>query len=709
MTQTNVRVQMQIRRDTAANWGNANPTPLDGELCYISDTGQIKVGDGSSAWIVLPYSFLPLSGGSLTDHLTIHNKKELRLSDHTAGGANDHYSAFKAGTQSANLTYTLPTALPASSGQVLSCSDAGVMSWASDSTNDSSKMPLAGGSFVGDVIFDNATNAGNDMTWDMSDNALEFNDNVKAIFGTDSTGPMELFHHSSNWNIIRNKSATGLFIESKEDQTGIDILPDSFVKLRYAGGEKLATSTSGISITGDTTTSGKFISNSSSSGDYIRLYAAGGTGKWDIYGNGANLRISDNDSTGKVQIDRAVLLPDDVKLEFGDITTPDLEIYHNGSNSYLDNNTGSLIIRTNVAADVGGDIFIKPHDDEDGISVVHDAGVSLYYAGTGPKLETTSTGIKPYGNVDIQSAGSLYVETNGKVQLGNSQEFKIYYSGSNNILECGNSKELHINNGEASNLAKFIPGGAAELYFDGTSAGKKLETTSTGAKTSGIHLATGDIASNYIMQCVHSGNSVNRYGLIIQCGANDGSGTNYPIGFETPTGVSQGVVTFTSGTVTYGPFTANHPCIVPEADNPSNSSNAYPYGTLLETISIEYTKNNGVDTERGIRYKIQKTQSANSKKVLGAYGGSMNGGPSKQTNEHQALVLGDGHILVNNAGGNIEIGDGICSSATAGIGQKATANPSMIIGIAQENITFTGSETKLVAVQYGLQQFTPWS
>ena len=87
----------------------------------------------------------------------------------------------------------------------------------------------------------------------------------------------------------------------------------------------------------------------------------------------------------------------------------------------------------------------------------------------------------------------------------------------------------------------------------------------------------------------------------------------------------------------------------------------------------------------------------------------MNGGPDGQTNEHQALVLGDGHILCNNAGGNIEVGDGICSSAAAGIGQKATVNPSMIIGIAQEAVTFTGSETKLVAVQYGLQQFIPWT
>ncbi len=40
-------------------------------------------------------------------------------------------------------------------------------------------------------------------------------------------------------------------------------------------------------------------------------------------------------------------------------------------------------------------------------------------------------------------------------------------------------------------------------------------------------------------------------------------------------------------------------------------------------------------------------------------------------------MYGDGHILCNNSGGNIAVGDGICTSATAGIGQKATASPSM--------------------------------
>ena len=104
---------------------------------------------------------------------------------------------------------------------------------------------------------------------------------------------------------------------------------------------------------------------------------------------------------------------------------------------------------------------------------------------------------------------------------------------------------------------------------------------------------------------------------------------------------------------------------------------------------------------------MRKSQSANSKKVLGAYGSSMNDNDSRK-NEHQALVLGDGHIICNNEGGNIEVGDGICTSSSEGIGMKATASPSMVIGIAQEDVSFSGSETKLVAVQYGLQQFTPW-
>lgn len=47
---------MQQRRDTAANWTGQNPTLLNGELGYESDTGKWKVGTGSTAWTGLAYT-----------------------------------------------------------------------------------------------------------------------------------------------------------------------------------------------------------------------------------------------------------------------------------------------------------------------------------------------------------------------------------------------------------------------------------------------------------------------------------------------------------------------------------------------------------------------------------------------------------------------------------------------------------------------------
>jgi hypothetical protein len=210
-------------------------------------------------------------------------------------------------------------------------------------------------------------------------------------------------------------------------------------------------------------------------------------------------------------------------------------------------------------------------------------------------------------------------------------------------------------------------------------------------------------AANYVFGVTNDGNNADRYGMIMRLGTDDGSSTNTYIAFDDGDGSGVGAITGSGGTITYATFTAVHPAILPDADN----ENGYAYGTLLDTTEITYSKRkNGQETERGIRYKVVKSASANSRAVLGAYAGK----DPKYDNEHLVNVLGDGHILCNNSGGNIAVGDGVCTSATVGIGQKATASPSMIIGIAQEAVTFANNtETKLVAVQYGLQQFTPWS
>jgi len=47
--------KIQVRRDTAANWTSADTVLSEGEIGYETDTGYMKIGDGSTAWTALSY------------------------------------------------------------------------------------------------------------------------------------------------------------------------------------------------------------------------------------------------------------------------------------------------------------------------------------------------------------------------------------------------------------------------------------------------------------------------------------------------------------------------------------------------------------------------------------------------------------------------------------------------------------------------------
>jgi|TARA_R100000479_G_scaffold174010_1_gene121306 hypothetical protein len=73
MAATTVNVQMQQRRDTAADWTSADTILLSGEIGYETDTGKLKIGDGSTAWSSLDYepgfslSAYPLATSDIAD------------------------------------------------------------------------------------------------------------------------------------------------------------------------------------------------------------------------------------------------------------------------------------------------------------------------------------------------------------------------------------------------------------------------------------------------------------------------------------------------------------------------------------------------------------------------------------------------------------------------------------------------------------------
>ena len=166
---------------------------------------------------------------------------------------------------------------------------------------------------------------------------------------------------------------------------------------------------------------------------------------------------------------------DNVKIRSG--TGNDLEIYHNGTLSRIDNNTGDLLIRTNVAADVGGNIYLKPHDDEDGIIITHDAGVELYYNGT-KRFETNNSGAHCTGSL---TADTVAVQDNEKFLAGNDDDLEIYHSGShayitNNtgwLISKSDNHQWTDKNGDVQFQA--LLNGKVQLYYDGD---KRFETDS---------------------------------------------------------------------------------------------------------------------------------------------------------------------------------------------------------------------------------------
>ena len=463
---------------------------------------------------------------------------------------------------------------------------------------------------------------------------------------------------------------------------------------------------------------------------------------------------------------------DSDELQFGD--GGDLKIYHNGGSSFIeDAGSGNLTLLANEFR------LNNSGNTENMITAAPDGAVTLFHNDVA-KIATASTGVDITGGFTatdeckITTTGSEelnleLISTNADANKGPVISFhrnssspansdvlaELNFNGENdasekidyvdiftqahNVADGSEEGGLTIRsmvggtlrnrmtmygsttkfNDDAQDIDFIIESSSNANAFKLDAGNARVGIGQSPTRPFNVYGNTG--GAGYISEFIHDGNNSNRYGLLIQVGADDASGSNYAIIFRDGDGNTQGDISFSSGTVSYNAFTASHQCIIPDSDNdPSSPANAYPYGTLLETTSIAYSQKDGSDTERGIIYNARKTQGANSKAVLGTYSSSMNGSESEdknsdgeypvRTNMHHVNVLGDGHILCNNAGGNIEVGDGICSSSTEGIGQKATANPSMIIGIAQEAVTFSnGTETKLVAVQYGLQQFIPWS
>ena len=149
------RTPVRIARGTYSNLNTNKADILEGEIAYAHDQNKLYVKEGSSLESIQvdTSTFATKAGDTFTGDIIIDNQKELRFEE--ASGNGNNYVGFEApATLGGDQIWVLPTA-DGSAGQYLKTDGSGNLGWATDATTDATKMPLAGGTFTGDVHLDN--------------------------------------------------------------------------------------------------------------------------------------------------------------------------------------------------------------------------------------------------------------------------------------------------------------------------------------------------------------------------------------------------------------------------------------------------------------------------------------------------------------------------------------------------------------------------
>lgn len=121
-----ILAQMLQRVDTAANWTTDNPVLGSGEIGFESDTNKLKIGNGSTAWVSLPYVTSSGSGavssvfgrtGAVVANAGDYNAAQVGAISTSLLGANSGVATLDSG---GHVTSTqLPAATTVSPGTVI--------------------------------------------------------------------------------------------------------------------------------------------------------------------------------------------------------------------------------------------------------------------------------------------------------------------------------------------------------------------------------------------------------------------------------------------------------------------------------------------------------------------------------------------------------------------------------------------------------------
>ena len=287
---------------------------------------------------------------------------------------------------------------------------------------DPAPVDSAGGLLVvrGDLQVDGTTTTVNSTTVTINDKNIVLADSAANASEADGAGitvegaNATITYDASNdeWDFNKDINVTGTMFA--DDAKIISLSPDLEIDANGDGFPTLRLRR----INGSTKTNQSF---------YFRMFTSGNVGFVNETNNNLNhLEFTTNgetrffnDSAGISMRfsaeERKLKLVDDTKLTLG--LSEDLEIYHDGFNSYIsDQGTGNLKILSNYVA-------IKSADDATlGAEFFNNGKVGLRYNNT-ERLETTATGINVTG---ATITDSLVVQGSVRIGTGNDAgDFKI--------------------------------------------------------------------------------------------------------------------------------------------------------------------------------------------------------------------------------------------------------------------------------------------
>jgi hypothetical protein len=333
------------------------------------------------------------------------------------------------------------------------------------------------------LVAGNAT-GGTDIAVGTGDD-ITFADNAKAVFGAGSD--LQIYHDGSNSYI--SEVGTGELIIQARDAVTIEdgTTGDNYVYMQrankvalfYAGAEKLATTSTGVDVTGVITTDGMTTS-------------------------------------------ATVNFPDGVGAYFG--TGNDLQIYHSGTESIIaDAGTGNLNLRGQ------NQIVLATASGSETYAAFNVNGASQLYYDNSVKFATTSTGIDVTGTVvadGLESSGGLTFTAADGIDISGKESVVVRIDSDDN--DAG--RVFQVLSGPSASqeiLIQASEDAGVSLYYDNAA---KLATTGTGIDvtgstvTDGLTSAVTDGAS-FAGNFNHTGGTVGRNGIKITSSGTSGTTT----------------------------------------------------------------------------------------------------------------------------------------------------------------------------------------